>query len=100
MICAVSPGNPVVYVSEEFRAHTGYSLSDVIGQSLAILQGEETEEEAVERFRYLISTGTAGRVRITNYKKDKTKFLHECELRPIRDIDGNLTHFAAIQRSV
>lgn len=100
VICSAGPGHPVVFVSDAFHAHTGYSLADVIGKNLAILQGDETEKEAVDKFRHLLRTGSSGTILITNYRKDNTRFLHECELRPIHDGEGNLTHFAAIQRPV
>ncbi len=100
VICLAAPGYPVVFVSEAFQSHTGYSPSEVIGKSLALLQGDETETEAVEHFRHLLRTGSAGTIRITNYRKNKTRFLHECELRPIHNAEGKLTHFAAIQRPV
>ena len=54
VVCSVERGNPVIYVSDAFQAHTGYSPSEAAGQSLAFLQGPETEPEAVKRFRDLI----------------------------------------------
>lgn len=100
VICTTEPGNPVVFVSDAFEAHTGYAPADVVGRSLAMLQGKGTEPEAVQLFRDLINSAKPGKIRITNYRKDGTEFLHECELRPIFDADGTVTHFAAIQRPV
>ncbi len=100
VVCSATPGTPVVFVSPEFEAHTGYSAEESIGKSLSFLQGPATEEAAVEAFRRIIQSGSAGTVRITNYRKDGQPFLHECELRPIRSKDGALTHFVAVQRMV
>lgn len=100
MICSADPGNPVLYVSEEFEAHTGYSPAEAVGRNLSFLQGPDTEADAVELFRHLLRTGGAGTIRITNYRKDKSRFLHECDLRPVRDGAGKVTHFIAIQRPV
>ncbi len=98
VICAASSGNEVVFVSEEFTAHTGYRAEEAIGRNVSFLQGPNTEVDAVQRFRELIRTGTPGMVRITNYRKDGSAFLHEVEMRPIHDSSGTLTHFVAIQR--
>lgn len=98
VICLATPGNAVVCVSDEFTSHTGYTAGEAIGRNLSFLQGADTEVDAVERFRHLIRSGTSGFVRITNYRKDGSAFLHEVEMRPIRNDAGVLTHFVAIQR--
>jgi len=100
VICLATTGVPVIYVSEVFEAHTGYKPCEVIGKSLSILQGPMTEAQAVEDFRFLIENQVPGTVRITNYRKDKTPFVHECALRPIKDARGNVSHFIAIQTPV
>ena len=100
VVCLATKGTPVIYVSDAFEAHTGYSAQDAIGRSLSFLQGPETEPEAVAAFRKLIATGSAGLIRITNYRKDGTVFSHECAFRPISDSEGTVTHFVAIQKLV
>ena len=100
VICLAQPGVSVIYASDAFEAHTGYAPEEVLGKSLAILQGPATEPEAVEDFRVLIRNGRPGIVRITNYRKDGTLFVHECALRPIKDKAGKVTHFIAIQTLV
>ncbi len=98
VICLATAGTPVIYVSPAFEAHTGYSQSDAVGRSLSFLQGPETEPEAVARFQALIAERKAGLVRITNYRRDGTRFTHICELRPIWSSEGVVTHFVAVQR--
>ena len=100
VICMADGGNRVVYVSEAFERHTGYPVAEALGRNLSFLQGPDTEPEAVREFRRLITGGLAGTVRITNYRKDGSRFVHECEFRPVRDADGRVTHFVAIQRPV
>jgi PAS domain S-box-containing protein len=100
VVCLASEGNPVVYVSAAFEQHTGYAPTDAIGRNLSFLQGPDSEPEAIERFRELIRDATPGHVKITNYRKDGTRFVHECEMRPVLDKSGALSHFIAIQRTV
>ncbi len=100
VLCAAEPGVPVVVVSEAFEMHTGYKPHEVVGRNLSFLQGPKTEPEAIEQFRYLISHGEAGLVRITNYRSDGTEFVHECDFRPVRDSQDVITHFIAIQTLV
>lgn len=100
VICLATKGNPVIYVSDSFEAHTGYCAQDAVGRNLSFLQGPETEADAIQAFRNMIETATPGFVRITNYHKDGTTFIHECEMRPVLDKSGAPTHFIAIQRMV
>jgi PAS domain S-box-containing protein len=100
VICSAEAGNQVIFVSAAFEQHTGYSVAEAVGRNLSFLQGPETEEAAVEEFRRLIRGGIAGTVLITNYRKDGTRFVHECEFRPVRDASGKVTHFVTIQRPV
>jgi PAS domain S-box-containing protein len=98
VVCLATPGTPVVYVSDAFESHTGYSRAEAIGRSLSFLQGPGTEPEAVVRFQDLIARRVPGTVRITNYRRDGTPFTHLCELRPVFDSNGMATHFVAVQR--
>lgn len=100
VVCSATPGNPVIFVSDAFEKHTGYAPNEVIGQNLSLLQGPQTEPSSVERFRHLIKQGKAGRIVITNYRKDGTPFEHVCDLRPIRDDNDEVALFVAIQRTI
>ncbi len=100
VVCLATPGVPVIYVSDVFEAHTGYCPDEVVGKSLSILQGPDTEAASVARFRDLIARGEPGLIKITNYRKDGTPFTHECDMRPIKDDDGRVTHFVAIQKPI
>ena len=98
VVCLAAPGNQVVFVSPSFSKHTGYETEEAIGRNLSFLQGPKSEATAIEKFRTLIAEGRPGTVRITNYRKDGTEFVHEVEMRPVRNSADELTHFVAIQR--
>jgi PAS domain S-box-containing protein len=97
VLIAAQPGNPVVAVSDRFERHTGYAWGDIVGGNLAVLEGEDTDPETTAHFSRLMKSGSAGRVRIRNYRKDGTSFWYIRDLRPARDDAGQVTHFAAIQ---
>lgn len=100
VVCSAEAGNTVIFASDAFEAHTGYSVKEIIGKNLSILQGPKTEPESVAKFRQLITDCEAGVIRITNYHKDGSLFVHECDFRPVRDHDNKVSHFIAIQRLV
>jgi PAS domain S-box-containing protein len=98
VVCHAAPGNAVIFVSPNFTKHTGYAFEDVLGRNLSMLQGPDSEPDAIERFRSLIAEGQAGTVLITNYRKDGSSFVHKVEMRPIRNAKDELTHFVAVQQ--
>ena len=87
----------VLFVTTEFERHTGYTLTDVFGRNLRMLQGPDTSQDAKDLFRYLIRNRKPGLVDIVNYRKDGRPFLHCVDIRPVRNKWGVVTHFLAIQ---
>ena len=41
----------MVYVSEEFLNHTGYTIEESLGKNCRFLQGPETDENDIEHIR-------------------------------------------------
>ena len=97
VICSAEGDNEVLYVTDAFERHTGYTRAEVIGRNMRLLQGEGTEPEAARMFGYLIRRGLSGKVMITNYRKDGSAFRHVCDLRPVRDAEGRVVKFVCLQ---
>ncbi len=94
------PDNPMVYVSEEFEAQTGYSPEEAIGRNCRFLQGPETNPHAVEAIRQGLKAETRFTIDLLNYRKDGTAFMNRLRIRPIYDGDGRLMFFAGAQNPV
>lgn len=94
------PGPMIVYVNPGFERMTGYSREEVLGQSPRILQGPETSRELMDRLRRDLQTKQSFFGETVNYKKDGNPYVVEWRIAPIRDAEGNVTHWVAIQRDV
>ena len=94
------PDNPMVYVSEEFEAQTGYSPEEAIGRNCRFLQGPETNPHAVEAIRQGLKAETRFTIDLLYYRKDGTAFMNRLRIRPIYDGDGRLMFFAGAQNPV
>jgi PAS domain S-box-containing protein len=92
--------NPIVYVNEGFERITGYSESELLDENCRVLQGPDTDPEAVERLAEAIDEERSATVEIENYRKDGTPFWNEVTVTPIKDVEGNVTHFLGFQRDV
>ncbi|MGQ4880121.1 EAL domain-containing protein [Billgrantia sp. LNSP4103-1] len=94
------PSVPIVYVNEAFERITGYSRDDVMGRNCSILQGSETDAEAVELLRQAIKEQREISVTLCNYRKDGTPFWNNLYLAPVRDGEGVVTHFVGVQHDI
>lgn len=94
------PDNPMIFVSDEFEAQTGYSLEEAVGRNCRFLQGPGTDPHAVEAIRQALRAETRFTIDILNYRKDGTAFLNRLRIRPIYDGDGALMFFAGAQNPV
>jgi len=90
----------IVYVNEAFEKLTGYLKEEVIGCSPSILQGEGTSAEARKDIKIALIAHQPIRVEILNYAKDGTEYWLDMQIFPLKNDDGKITHFAAIERDI
>ena len=79
------PGNPLVYVNDQFCATTGYTREEALSRNCRFLQGPRTDPEAVETIVNALRTGTDCCVKLVNYRKDGSEFENLLLLRPVQD---------------
>ncbi|MGB7443570.1 MAG: PAS domain-containing protein [Coleofasciculaceae cyanobacterium] len=97
---ARQPKNPIIYCNQAFLDITGYSRQEVLGRNCKFLQGEGTEEDVIEQIRQSIKTHQECHVVLKNYRKDGTLFWNELTISPVKDSNGQLTHFIGVQTDV
>ena len=97
---AAEPDRPIIYCNPAFEKLTGYIRDEVIGLNCRFLQGSDTDPAELERLRSSLRSGTEIKVILKNYRKDKTPFWNELTVSPVRDANGNLTHFIGVQNDI
>jgi len=100
MITEAGPGFPIVYVNPAICELTGYSAQELLGKSPALLQGEKSDQDLLARLRDTIETGGIFHGKTFNYRKDRSEFVMEWKIVPIRKDDGTMSHYLAIQREI
>lgn len=93
-------GFPLVYVNKGFERLTGYAPDEITGNSYRILQGADTAQPELDIVRAAVAKGEGCQVTLRNYRKDGSMFWNELSISPVRDTDGNLTHYIGIQKDV
>ena len=94
------PDMPLVYVNPAFEVMTGYSLEAVQGRNCRFLQGSETDQPGLTVIREALKQKRETVAIIRNYRKDGSAFWNELSLSPIRNREGEVTHFVGIQTDV
>jgi len=89
---------PVVFVNGAMEKLTGYDASYIRGRNLRFLQGDDHEQEGLAKIRTALRSGVSCQTMLRNYRRDGTMFWNELTIQPLRDGNGNVTHFAGFHR--
>ena len=93
-------GYPVLIANPAFCKMTGYTLDELKGCSLKVLQGPETDPAVIEELRACLTEGRFFEGTAINYRKDGTTYVVHWNITPIRDTDGVITHFVSVQEDI
>ncbi|MEQ1720436.1 MAG: PAS domain-containing protein [Nitrosomonas sp.] len=91
---------PLVYVNKAFETITGYTLAESIGKNCRFLQGNERNQESIDRLREAIKNKTVVEVTLRNFRKNGEMFYNHLLIQPLFDSQGRLLYFLGIQLDV
>ncbi|WP_254273020.1 PAS domain S-box protein [Haloarcula marina] len=97
---ATTPDNEIIYANRAFETVTGYTASQIRGRNCRILQGPETDPEAVATLRDGIENSRSVTTELVNYRRDGTPFWSRVTVTPIANDDGVTTHYVGFQQDV
>jgi diguanylate cyclase (GGDEF)-like protein/PAS domain S-box-containing protein len=99
VICEARAGDwQAVFVNTAMEHLTGYEASAFYGRNLNFLQTDDHEQEGLAKIRAALRDGTACQTTLRNYRRDGTMFWNEVALAPLRNPEGQVTHFASFHR--
>jgi hypothetical protein len=93
-------GPKIVYVNKAFTELTGYTAEEVIGKTPRILQGQDTDKNILNDLRNKLANGQNFQGELKNYTKDGKPYWLNISITPIKDENGVVTHYTAIERDV
>lgn len=100
VITDAADDNRVIYANMAVQMVTGYNPEELIGRNLRILQGEEQQQDNLEKLRSDLKQGNACQLILRNYRKDGTLFWNELSITPLRNEAGRLVYYLGIMRDV
>jgi len=90
----------ITFVNSAFTAASGYTAEEAIGQNPRILQSGDTPSAVYED---MWATLTAGRVwsgEFVNQRKDRSRYLEQATVSPVRQPDGRVSHYVAVKEDI
>ncbi|MBX2885159.1 MAG: PAS domain S-box protein [Granulosicoccus sp.] len=85
----------IEYVNPAFESLTGYSRSEAIGRKTYFLRSGVQDAEFYGELWRVISGGNVFRGEFVNRKKDGREYHEEKTITPLRDAEGNITHYVS-----
>jgi len=93
-------GTRIAFVNDAVLQMTGYTREELVGRSISILQGPETNRETLENMHRALAEGKAVKVEVINYRKDRTPYVCEFSAYSICDEYGRPRYFVSVQRDI
>lgn len=91
----------VEWINDGFTRLSGYTLDDMVGNLPGdILQGPDSDREVIEKMATSLKAEKAFEAEIINYKKDGTPYWVHIHCNPLRDEQGHLKGFMAIESDI
>jgi diguanylate cyclase (GGDEF)-like protein/PAS domain S-box-containing protein len=90
----------IEYVNETFSRNSGYSREEAMGQNPRILKSGKTPPETFAALWGAIAQGHPWRGELHNRRKDGSEYIEVGVISPIRQPDGRVTHYLAVQEDI
>jgi diguanylate cyclase (GGDEF)-like protein/PAS domain S-box-containing protein len=106
--CEQSPASIVItdnlgnisYVNPKFESVTGYSAAEARGKNPKILKTGHTPPEQYRQLWTTITRGGTWTGEFLNRKKNGDYFWETASISPVKDLNGQITHFVAVKEDI
>jgi PAS domain S-box-containing protein len=90
----------ILYANPACAQQTGFGAEELVGQTSRLFRSGVHTPEFYKEFWQAILSGQVFRGTFVNRRKDGAPYYEEKTVGPIRDADGNITHFVSTGRDV
>ncbi len=99
-ILITDPTGRIDYVNRKFTETSGYSLDEVRGRDLSLLQTDLLSTAAYQQLRQVVADGAIWQGELCGVRKDGERFWELAHVSAIRDAQGRMTHFIWLQQDI
>ncbi len=90
----------IEYVNPSFERNTGYAKEEIIGKNPRILKSGKQDNEFYANLWQTIMGGKTFRSTVANVKKDGTIYYADQAISPIKNEQGEITHFVSVWKDL
>ncbi|MBS0371856.1 MAG: PAS domain S-box protein [Proteobacteria bacterium] len=90
----------IEYVNEAFVRSSGYRRDEVLGQTPALLKSGQTPRATYDALWAALNAGRPWRGEFINRRKSGDVYIENTTIVPIREQDGQITHYLEIKEDV
>lgn len=90
----------IQYANAAFFQATGYTTAEALGKNPRILQSGKTPKSTYEDMWTHLTAGYAWRGELINRRKDGSEYHESVMISPVRQADGQITHYLAIKEDI
>jgi diguanylate cyclase (GGDEF)-like protein/PAS domain S-box-containing protein len=98
--CCEGKQNRIEYVNPAFERLTGYTLSEIKGRDPRFMRIEDCDTEEHRRISEALQRRESVRSVLRNVRKNGEIFWNELRIDPVRNVDGEVTHFVGVINDV
>ena len=97
-----TPGaeQPIIFANEAFERRTGFKRDEIIGQSMRLLHGADTDPDEIARILRAVARNEPVKSELLNYTKTGEAFWTEMEMVPFASDGGRSTHWVVVGRDI
>jgi PAS domain S-box-containing protein len=100
MVIITNTSGLIEYVNPKFTETTGYTFEEIKGKNPRIFKSGYTTQMEYKTLWDTVKSGNVWSGEFYNQKKDKTYYWESVSISPIKNIQGEITHFIAIKEDV
>ncbi len=90
----------ILWVNPAFTRLTGYSADEVVGRKPNFLKSDAHDSSFFEKMWKTILSGEVWRGEVVNRRKDGTLYTEEMSITPVRNQEGEITHFIGLKQDI
>ncbi len=90
----------IEYVNDAFTRNSGFSREESIGKNISFIQSKKTPVHIYQELWASLKAGQIWEGEFINRRKDGTEYDEFSIIAPVKDKQGVITHYAAIQEDV
>lgn len=90
----------IQYVNPAFEKITGFTYQEAVGKNLRIIKSDKQDKKFYKNLWETITKGQVWKGEFINKRKDGSEYYEEAVIFPVKDENGHIINYAAIQRDI